>query len=183
VKLSGRLRRRAVSGALLGTVLLAAAGCGSSALERAHARGQLSIWLTGYSWQDNTPPGSAIVSHPVLHREAGGTGTFADPITVAVSGHDATMAWPAGTRFYLPSVKRYVIVEDSGASKAPSGTDGHLDMWIDGQGGTKSDTDDCMDHLTSEHAPAVINPPAGLPVLAGPIYAHNTCNVPPDADS
>jgi hypothetical protein len=183
VKLSGRLRRRAVSGALLGTVLLAAAGCGSSALERAHARGQLSIWLTGYSWQDNTPPGSAIVSHPVLHREAGGTGTFADPITVAVSGHDATMAWPAGTRFYLPSVKRYVIVEDSGASKAPSGTDGHLDMWIDGQGGTKSDTDDCMDQMTSEHAPAVINPRVGLPVLAGPIYAHNTCNIPPNADS
>ncbi|MDT7748071.1 MAG: hypothetical protein QOD96_1733, partial [Pseudonocardiales bacterium] len=23
----------------------------------------------------------------------------------------------------------------------------------------------------------------GLPVLAGPIYAHNTCNIPPNADS
>ena len=27
------------------------------------------------------------------------------------------------------------------------------------------------------------NPPVGLPVLAGRIYAHNTCNIPPNADS
>jgi hypothetical protein len=101
----------------------------------------LLIWLTGYSWQDNTPPGSAIVSHPILHQRAGGTGTFNDPITVASPGDSDTMAFPAGSRFYLPTVRRYVIVEDSGASPAPAGTDGHLDMWVDGQGGTKSASD------------------------------------------
>ena len=25
---------------------------------------QLTIWLTGYSWQDNTPPGSSTVGEP-----------------------------------------------------------------------------------------------------------------------
>jgi hypothetical protein len=24
------------------------------------------MWLTGYSWQDNDPPGSSTVSHPAL---------------------------------------------------------------------------------------------------------------------
>jgi hypothetical protein len=54
----------------------------------------LHIWLTGYSFQDNTPPSSAIVIAPILHKTAGGTGTYANPITVAVPGHasDGDMA-------------------------------------------------------------------------------------------
>ncbi|WP_051343160.1 hypothetical protein [Pseudonocardia spinosispora] len=139
---------------------------------------QLRIWLTGYSWQDNTPPGSSIVGEPVLHHEAGGSGTFEDPITVAVPGHQGAMDWAPGTKFYLPSVQRYVIVEDSGATGAPAGTDTHLDMWIGGQGGTRGATDDCESRLTSWHAPAQLNPPAGLPVLAGPVYAAGRCNIP-----
>jgi len=109
---------------------------------------QLNIWLTGYSWQDNTPPGSSVVGEPVLHQQAGGTGTFADPITVAVPGHQGAMAWQPGTRFYLPTVRRYVIVEDSGASRPPAGADTHLDMWIGGQDGTLAATNACEDTLT-----------------------------------
>ena len=55
----------------------------------------------------------------MLHKQAGGTGTFADPITVAVPGHQGDMDWQPGTKFYLPSVQRYVMVEDSGAAKPP----------------------------------------------------------------
>src|SRR5512135_1310636 len=40
-----------------------------------------SAYTTGYTWFDNTPPGSGEISHPVLHAKAGGTGTYADPIT------------------------------------------------------------------------------------------------------
>ena len=98
----------------------------------------LRIWLTGYSFQDNTPPGSAVVSHSILHRKAGGAGTYNDPITVASPGSAQDMAFPPGTKFYLPSVLRYVMVEDSGASPAPAGTQGHLDMWVDGQGDSKT---------------------------------------------
>ena len=133
--------------------------------------------MTGYSWQDNNPPGSSIVSHPVLHKDAGGTGTYADPITVAVPGQGSGI-WKSGARFYLPSVKRYVIVEDTGASKPPSGQDGHLDMWIGGQGGTKSATDECMNKITGTGKPAIANPPPNEPVLPGPVFANNTCNVP-----
>jgi hypothetical protein len=140
----------------------------------------LHIWLTGYSFQDNTPPSSATVSAPILHKTAGGTGTYADPITVAVPGHasDGDMAWKGGTRFYLPTVQRYVIVEDSGASPAPSGQDGHLDMWVDGQGGSKSTSDSCMDKITGTGIPAIMNPPAGKPVIVGPITSNGACHVP-----
>ncbi|HEY2098208.1 MAG TPA: hypothetical protein VGH72_17200 [Pseudonocardia sp.] len=148
----------------------------------APAAKQLSIWLTGYSWQDNTPPGSSVVGEPVLHQQAGGTGTFADPITVAVPGHQGAMAWQPGTRFYLPTVKRYVIVEDSGASRAPAGTDTHLDMWIGGQDGTLAATNACEDSLTGRVA-AELNPPNNLPVIVGPIYANQRCNIPAQADS
>lgn len=136
---------------------------------------QLKIELTGYSYQDNTPPGSAEVSNPVLHKKAGGTGTYADPITVAVPGKGSGI-FKAGSRFYLPTVKRYVIAEDTGASAAGSG-DGHLDMWIGGEGGTKSATDACMNKITGD-VPAEYNPPPGRPVLPGPIYANGKCNIP-----
>jgi hypothetical protein len=138
---------------------------------------QLMIWLTGYSWQDNTPAGSSIVGEPVLHHRAGGQGTYADPITVAVPGHAGAMAWRPGTRFYLPTVARYVIVEDSGAARAPVGTETHLDMWIGGQGGTKAATDDCESQFTGR-VPALPNPPPTLPVTTGPIFAQNRCNIP-----
>jgi hypothetical protein len=138
----------------------------------------MTIWLTGYSWQDNNPPGSSIVGEPVLHKEAGGTGTFADPITVATPGHRGKQAWQPGTRFYLPTVQRYVMVEDSGAAKAPPGTDTHLDMWIGGQDGTRQATDDCESALTGK-VPAQVDPPENLPVMAGPIFADQKCNIPP----
>jgi hypothetical protein len=118
------------------------------------------------------------VGEPVLHKVAGGQGTFDDPITVAVPGHAGAMAWNPGTKFYLPSVQRYVIVEDSGASRAPAGTDTHLDMWIGGQGGTRAATDACEDAFTSTRAPAVLNPPPDLPVIIGPIYSGQACHIP-----
>ena len=121
------------------------------------------------------------MSHPILHQRAGGTGTFDDPITVASPGDSDNMAFPAGSRFYLPTVRRYVIVEDSGASPAPSGTDGHLDMWVDGQDSTKSTSDTCMDKITSRSAPAIENPPPGLSVLPGPITRGGTCLIPATA--
>jgi hypothetical protein len=142
---------------------------------------QITIWLTGYSWQDNTPPGSSVVGEPILHKEAGGTGTFADPITVAVPGVQGSTTLKAGTKFYLPTVQRYVIAEDSGAAPPPSQTDTHLDMWIDGRDGTKAATDDCEDQFTGK-VPGLVNPGPNMPVMAGPIFSGGKCNIPPQPD-
>src|SRR6478735_2193221 len=74
-------------------------------------------YITAYTWYDNTPEGSPDISHPVLHRKAGGTGSYADPVTIAVGHSLATgrdvLDFPAGTRIYLPHVRRYFIVEDT----------------------------------------------------------------------
>jgi hypothetical protein len=169
--------RSALVAAVLGTVVVLACACSKSPQQPRAGSKQLTIWLTGYSWQDNTPPGSSVVGEPVLHKQADGQGTFADPITVAVPGHEGKMAWQPGTKFYLPTVQRYVIVEDSGAAKQPAGTDTHLDMWIGGQDGTKQATDDCENTFTGR-VPAQADPPDNLAVMAGPIFANQKCNIP-----
>jgi len=153
------------------------------------------VYVTAYSWSDNTPPGSSAVSHSVLHRRAGGTGTYADPVTVAV-GHDRStgrdvLDHPAGTRFYLPHLRRYVIVEDTcgdgpapqdgpchDLSQAPAGTTLWLDVWVGGADGSPSDVEECAARLTGDGGrTAVLDPPAGLPVLAGPVFT-TRCNLP-----
>jgi len=124
--------------------------------------------LTGYSYQDNTPPGSADICCPQLHQKAGGQGTYADPITTAV----ASSSFPPGTRFYIPPIKRYVIVEDSGASDGQN----HLDIWVGGQGHSKSDSDACMDDFTG-NATIIQNPAPGHPVVPGELTGSGGCNI------
>ncbi|HEX4249500.1 MAG TPA: hypothetical protein VH008_16675 [Pseudonocardia sp.] len=131
---------------------------------------QVRVELTGYSFHDNTPAGSAEVSNPILHKTAGGRGSYADPITVAVPSDSN---FDPGTRFYLSSVRRYAIVEDSGAS---SSSGNHLDLWVDGEGGSESAVEACMDQLTGETT-AEVNPPPGRPVILGPIF-EGSCHLP-----
>lgn len=142
-------------------------------------------YLTGYSYWDNTPPGSAAISHPVLHRQAGGAGTYDDPITVAVghaivNGVDIPLDAP-GTRYYLQAHRRYLIVEDT-CGDGPRPQDGPcyrlpavlrgkavawLDAWMDGRAAGRTASDRCMSDLTGV-TPVVKNPPRGLPVSPGP---------------
>lgn len=140
---------------------------------RAGAQQTIAAEITGYSFQDNTPPGSAEISMPVLHSKAGGTGTFADPITTAVPGSSSSPETAKGTRIYVAKLKRYFIVEDSGASKA-SGK--HFDLYVDGQGFSKSASDACMNSYTGS-AQIIVNPPAGEPVTVGPLTGSNGCKI------
>lgn len=144
----------------------------------------MQAYVTGYSWFDNTPPGSATISHPVLHQTAGGTGTYADPITVAV-GHDLStgqdvLDWPAGTRFYIPNLRRYFIVEDTcGDGSTPENGPCHtgypapattwLDVWVGGEGGTQSGADACMNAITDVWN-AIKDPDPNYVVVSGDIY-------------
>ncbi len=153
---------------------VAASGGGAKSAPAAAGK-QLRVDLTGYSYFDNSPAGSAEVANPVLHRNADGQGTFADPITVAVP---SSKDFKPGTRFYLPTVQRYAIVEDTGASSGSSSSDGHLDLWSDGRGGSKSSTAACMDRFTGHDVPAELNPPPGRPVLVGPISSGGGCRLP-----
>ncbi|HVV39110.1 MAG TPA: hypothetical protein VHD31_02170 [Candidatus Paceibacterota bacterium] len=147
---------------------------------------RFQAYLTAYTYWDNTPPGSSDISNPIIHSKAGGTGTFSDPITVAVghsiSGGKDTLDYPAGTKFYLPYIKKYFIVEDTcGDGNTPqngpchTGYEGHpwLDLWIDGANGTRSSSNTCAEDITEVHL-VIQNPASNYAVSAGPVY-NNGC--------
>lgn len=140
-----------------------------------------TAFVTGYSYWDNTPAGSASIAKPVIHRRAGGTGTYEDPITIAVghsiNGSRHTMDYPAGTRFYLAGLRKYAIVEDvCGDGNRPqngpchTGRDGKpwLDIYVDGARSPRAASDACMSRLTRFHT-VIQNPARNYPVVAGPL--------------
>ncbi len=145
---------------------------------------RFKAYITGYSFFDNTPPGSPEISDPVIHQTAAGTGTYCDPITVAV-GHSITngvdtLDFPKGTTFYVPNLRKYFLVEDTcgdgntpqnGACHKgfPSNAVAWLDVWIDGRSGTRAATDACMDAITK--VSLVIRDPARTyRVVPGPVF-------------
>jgi hypothetical protein len=149
-----------------------------------------TTYTTAYTWHDNTPVGSAAISHPVLHQSAGGTGTYADPITIAVGHSLATgedvLDFPAGTRIYLPDVRRYFIVEDTcGDGNDPQGGPCHqgvnaggtnstiwIDMWIGGESMSADGADECASKVTDVKT-AVFNPASNYAVAPGAGVIHD----------
>lgn len=148
---------------------------------------RFTAYITGYGYPDNTPKNSATICCSVIHSTAGGTGTFADPITIAVghtiSGGKDTLDYPAGTKFYMPNLRRYFIVEDAcGDGNTPqngpchTGYQGHpwLDIWVGGVGFTSSGTVACEDAITDLHL-LIENPSPSYPVVIGQVY-NGTCS-------
>ena len=142
---------------------------------------RMTVFLTGYSYWDNTPPGSAIIGRPVIHETAGGTGTFQDPVTLAVGWrihfdrHFEDIA--PGTRFYIPKLRKYAIVEDlCGDGAKPqdgpchTGWEGHtwLDIYVDGSTADAETANHCMERLTGIQE-VLINPRKGYRVAPGRI--------------
>ena len=137
---TGEIRVAAPSGA-------AAEDCAAAGGEEADGEPDGYVetaYLTGYSLEDNSPAGTRSTSSG---RSAGGTGTHADPITLAV-GYEGGDEFPVGTVFYVPLVRAYFVVEDRcGACSEPrSSADYTIDLWVG------SDPDDsCMYELTGAH--------------------------------
>jgi 3D (Asp-Asp-Asp) domain-containing protein len=113
---------------------------------------------------------------------AGGTGTYAKPITFAAPVSD-NAAIPYGTRLYVPSIKKYFIRQDDCAAAACKNAT-TFTLWI---GGNRSDTASDMlacekwldtKYLTNPATTIVLNPPSGEPVSSGAIWgeAAGTCN-------
>ncbi len=130
-----------------------------------------NMMVTWYGFPDNSPPGTAI-QFPQIHSHAGGTGTFADPITFAT---DPRLFAP-GSIVYLPMVKKYFIMEDlcTGSGPGGPGVQGpgcvadfdngikHIDMWAGGD--STQSVVPCEDNLTRNSTPVISNPPGNLEV-------------------
>jgi hypothetical protein len=168
-------------------VCLIAASAFSSLLggSAAFAETTQQTFLTFYGWYDNTPPGGDI-AYPQIHSEAGGKGTYADPITFATS----TAELPAGKRVWVPRVKKYFMMEDScqecgedWSGQGPNGGPGlrHIDLWLGGEGGSAFDAIDCEDALTHYNAdgtpvlePVVVDPVSTYTVDSTPLFNTST---------
>ncbi|HSG54645.1 MAG TPA: hypothetical protein VLA45_04250, partial [Paracoccaceae bacterium] len=160
---------RVARGAKLSTKTSASAAA-KAVSTKGTAEESFAAYVTGYSYWDNTPPGSSEISHPVVHRRAGGTGTYDDPITLAV-GHQIIggrdlLDYQAGTRFYLKSLRKYAIVEDTcgdgfrpQAGPCHTGYKGNpwLDIYVDGAGSRRAASDQCMNKITRIQT-VIVNP-------------------------
>lgn len=184
------MHRRVVVSAGLLAVVLGSSACGGPAPRPSNERIVSDTFVTAYTWFDNTPEGSPDISNPVLHKKAGGTGTYEDPVTIAVghslaTGYDV-LDFPAGTRIYLPHVRRYFIVEDTcgdgptpekgpchtGADKQGGGASIWLDMWIGGEGESASFARRCTQEATGV-VTAVFDPAANYVVATGDGVMHD----------
>lgn len=134
-------------------------------------------FITGYTIHDNDPPGSKAIAYSseweprAIHTEASGTGTYDNPITLAAQAGD----YAPGTRFYLPHVDRYFILEDTCASCGEKSE--WIDMWIAGElSDSAAATDACARKLTGTFS-FEVNPPHGRYVVPGPLFnsATDTC--------
>lgn len=146
-KVAGRLG----AAALMAGTMIAAAPAEAITAEQTIT----TAYTTAVGYGDNTPPSNNI-SNPVIHQTAGGTGTYSDPVTLAVGHSLATgidvLDYPAGTRFYAPNVQKYFIAEDTcgdgpapqniGCHKlfgtanhndAPDGATVWVDLWVGGR--------------------------------------------------
>ncbi len=169
---------------LLASLLLAAIA-GLAGGQAAQAATTQPTFLTFYGWYDNTPPGGDI-AYPQIHSTAGGKGTYADPITFATS----TSELKAGTKVWVPRVKKYFIMEDGcdecsddWNGHGPNGGPGlrHIDLWLGGKGGSAFDAIDCEDALTHYNPdntpvmePVVVDPPSTEPYDSTPIFNTST---------
>lgn len=160
---------------MCGVASVSAAGRHQSAV-RAPAQSQnlsvFQMFVTFYGWLDNSPPG-ADIAYPQIHSQAGGTGTFSDPITFATDQNELA----PGTIVYVPYVQKYFIMEDDCAECDSDWGNGmrHIDLWTGGNSNSGNDLINCEDNLTQNgDVPVVVNPPTGLTVSSQVLFNSNT---------
>jgi hypothetical protein len=135
-------------------------------------------YVTLYGAHDNTPANSRDIAYPDIHKEAGGTGTFADPTTFATDKSELA----PGTKIYYPYLKRYFIMEDDCTEcdddwKGHGPNRAHIDLWA----GASNDAAilPCEEALTQDgQVDVVVNPPDNLPVDAGEVFHDGKCYKP-----
>lgn len=143
--------------------------------------------ITFYGWPDNSPPGNQI-AHPVIHKHAGGDGTYCNPTTFATERSNDKRI-PYGIKIYVPFMKQYFIREDLCAASGPttgSGSNGCYQLWFDlWIGGTAKSNPHAVVRCELELTPSrqvdvILWPKSGLPIAhPGPIYR----NQPPPSGS
>lgn len=134
----------------------------------------LSTFVTYYAAYDNDPPGTRAIAYPnARHPEAGGTGTFDDPLTLATDPRELAV----GTVVYYPAVRKYFVMEDLCAACVQDWDDArtfHIDLWSGAA--TDSGVTACQEALTPDGRVTVeLDPPPGRAVDTAPFYEDGVC--------
>jgi hypothetical protein len=169
------MRTRIWAAGLATTAALALGGCAHTTAPPAPvdtsamtAPVRRSVAITFYGVPDNDPPGAAITDD----GQAGGAGTYADPITLATDHREI----PAGTKVYVPYLHKYFVMEDSCAECTTDLTGHHkthFDLWIGGKGVKASTVLAQENKLTPDgQTSVIINPPANKQVDPRPLLQY-----------
>ena len=146
----------------------------------------MPVYVTFYGWADNSPPGNAIAypknaGFATPHSGAGGTGTYADPITFATDKAE----FPAGTILYVPFIEKYVVMEDDcGQCDTDWATahKWHIDVWMNSTGAESSTAlIGCEGQWTRSSTNVEVGPPPDRTVTTRPLFdpATNVCRTSP----
>lgn len=151
---------------------------GSSQVGSTSSQGQ-TYWTatTFYTYWDNDPVGTKRVSDPIVHNDAGGKGTYADPITAAVPRDGANMIFKPGTIFYLPDMQKYFVAEDW-CTNCTTTTEGGVwvDFWNDDS--TVAEPSQAVGDCSlkfPEYMNMIVNPAPNLPVVEGSLFEGGKC--------
>lgn len=131
----------------------------------------LTMLVTFYGYADNDPPGKAIAfprsRFPTsLREQAGGVGSYTDPVTIAVKKD-----WfKIGTRLYIPTLKKYGIVEDTCASCIAN----QIDVWMESTDQFKKELLTCERKWTLAATGIELNPTPNRPVNLQPFFDPTT---------
>jgi 3D (Asp-Asp-Asp) domain-containing protein len=140
----------------------------------------VTAYGTLYGAYDNTPAGTTQIDfpkrqgYPTIHNSAGGSGTFADPLTMASDPREL----PIGTKVYDSHLQRYFVMEDSCTEctadfNARAGN--RFDMYVGNTSNTRAVLA-CEDSLTldARNQPFVINPDNTGTVATTPLWSDAT---------
>jgi uncharacterized protein YkwD len=132
-----------------------------------------------YDWYGNTPAESATIAYPgdaPRHREAAGTGTYKDPVTLATNDPAISHLAP-GTLVYIDIFKKYFVMEDLCEDQNCNPETPTLNLWLNNRdAGTKEQATACIHSLQQDTAQVEINPPTSREVNTTPfIDKDGTC--------
>lgn len=140
-----------------------------------------NFYVTFYGWPDNDPPGNTI-AYPKrrysgsFHDNAGGIGTYKNPITFASDPEHIAL----GSIYYVISLQKYTVMEDlcTGCIDSWDSSTKHIDIWMDSNSGFEEELLRCQRRQTRKSVEVVLNPPANLPVDTTPLFNKNTGECP-----
>lgn len=119
-----------------------------------------NVKVTFYGYPDNDPPGANIAySCGSRGYKAGGTGTYADPLTMASAAGEYTQC----EIVYLPYLEKYLRYEDYCQECTDDYNNGkkHIDIWTGSStvNGGQAQLN-CEDSLTPDNTQSVIRQPS-----------------------